>query len=335
MVARVQSFLFLWQCLCLCRSSPRPAGTETSVVVENDVVFVWGSASVALETWRAHRSIRSRGCSTGSRSILLHSLSAATCGEVDERKMNPRIASSVDDIRRILNNRKDGNEKENPNRHPQLFATIVRQDQCAASSLQRSISGKDAEKVDPMWADPDLYVPGSTGSRRSRWRTAQRPMATAMPTEHYNSAKVIGGWFDPKPYLQDPPRTNGRFPQLAGEDCQPISLSQMPFWIIFHMEYGSHFEAKAIDFSIILAMFYFDTHPCTFRTHIVWNVSQFPANWCGWRLRLAGWSLSWKLSGQQEVLQDYRTAKYCENVNKACESYEHFMQESARRTRYI
>ena len=30
------------------------------------------------------------------------------------------------------------------------------------------------------------------------------------------------------------------------------------------------------------------------------------------------------LSGQQEVLQDYRTVKYRENVNKACESYEYF-----------
>jgi len=30
------------------------------------------------------------------------------------------------------------------------------------------------------------------------------------------------------------------------------------------------------------------------------------------------------LSGQQEVLQDYRTVKYRENANKACESYEYF-----------
>ena len=28
--------------------------------------------------------------------------------------------------------------------------------------------------------------------------------------------------------VQDSPRTNGRFPHVAGEDCQPISLSQMP-----------------------------------------------------------------------------------------------------------
>lgn len=90
------------------------------------------------------------------------------------------------------------------------------------------------------------------------------------------------------------------------------------------MEYGSHFEAKAIDFSIILAMFYFDTHPCIFRTHMFEMSANFQPTDAGGAYVWPDEASAEGLSGQQEVLQDYRTVKYRENVNKACESYEYF-----------